>query len=94
VLIPVVDTPKFNHSDQIDAFVPFLITEGERQGKPQVCQGHGINVRASGLGFARRGQSGSPGAPQVGAIRGRVSSGRVGPFVEGNLKIFCDDVFF
>jgi len=39
VLIPVVDTPKFNHSDQIDAFVPFLITEVKDKGNPKYVKG-------------------------------------------------------
>ena len=39
VFLPVVDTPKFNHSDQIDAFVPIKITEVKKSGNPKYVKG-------------------------------------------------------
>jgi Flp pilus assembly protein TadG len=39
VMLPVVDTPKFNHTDQIDAFVPVKITEVKESGSPKYVKG-------------------------------------------------------
>jgi len=39
VSIPVVDTAKFDHADQIDNFVSFLITEVEDTGNPKYVKG-------------------------------------------------------
>ena len=68
VFLPVVDTPKFNHEDQIDSFVPIQILRSN-QWEPQVRQGQGFNGGGSGHGPAGRGQNGSPGPAQTGAIR-------------------------
>ena len=38
VFLPVVDTPKFNHEDQIDAFVPIKITEVKKTGTPSTSR--------------------------------------------------------
>jgi Flp pilus assembly protein TadG len=39
VFLPVVDTPKFNHTDQVDAFVPVKITEVKESGNPKYVKG-------------------------------------------------------
>ncbi|MBU4356172.1 MAG: hypothetical protein KJ822_12615 [Proteobacteria bacterium] len=39
VMLPVVDTPKFNHTDQVDAFVPVRITEVKESGSPKYVKG-------------------------------------------------------
>jgi len=39
VLLPVVDTPKFNHEDQIDNFVPVKITEVKKTADPKYVKG-------------------------------------------------------
>jgi Flp pilus assembly protein TadG len=39
VLLPVVDTPRFNHEDQIDSFVPLKITEVKTSGNPKYVKG-------------------------------------------------------
>ena len=39
VFLPVVDTPKFNHDDQIDAFVAVRIPEVKKTGNPKYVKG-------------------------------------------------------
>jgi Flp pilus assembly protein TadG len=60
VFLPVVDTPKFNHEDQIDAFVPVKITEVKTTGNPKY-------VKADVLTMAEA-ASAMPGGGKVGAL--------------------------
>jgi hypothetical protein len=39
VFLPVVDTPKFNHEDKIDSFVPIQIIEIKKEGSPKYVKG-------------------------------------------------------
>ena len=39
VFLPVVDTPKFNHEDTIDSFVPIQILEIKKDGDPKYVKG-------------------------------------------------------
>jgi Flp pilus assembly protein TadG len=60
VFLPVVDTPKFDHSDQIDAFVPVKITEIKKTGDPKYVKGEVLTMAEA--------SSALPGGGKVGAL--------------------------
>jgi len=44
VFLPVVDTPKFNHEDKIESFVPIQILEIKKDGDPKYVKGKVLTV--------------------------------------------------
>jgi Flp pilus assembly protein TadG len=65
VSIPVVDTPKFNHSDQIDAFVPFLITEVKDTGDPKYVKGMVLMLGQAASALPGGGNQGALAPPKL-----------------------------
>ena len=65
VFLPAVDTPKFNHADQIDSFVSVRITEVKDTGDPKYVKGTILT-----LGEAQSAQPGpgNPGGVPTGAL--------------------------
>jgi Flp pilus assembly protein TadG len=61
--LPVVDTPKFNHSDQIGAFVHVLITEVKDTGNPKYVKGTVLPLGQIASGLPGGGNQGGALAP-------------------------------
>ena len=60
MFLPVVDTPKFNHEDQIDAFVAVKITEIKQTGNPKYVKGWVMTMAEA--------ESALPGGGKYGAL--------------------------
>jgi Flp pilus assembly protein TadG len=65
VLLPVVDTPKFNHSDQIDAFVPVKITEVKKSGNPKYVKGTVLTMAQAASALPGGGKFGAMAPPKL-----------------------------
>jgi hypothetical protein len=65
VLLPVVDTPKFNHEDQIDAFVPLKITEVKTSGNPKYVKGTVLTMAQAASALPGGGKFGAMAPPKL-----------------------------
>jgi len=65
VFLPVVDTPKFNHADQIDAFVPVRITEVKHNGNPKYVKGTVLTVAEAAAALPGGGKLGALAPPKL-----------------------------
>lgn len=65
VLLPVVDTPKFNHTDQIDAFVPVKITEVKESGTPKYVKGKILTMAEAASALPGGGNFGALAPPKL-----------------------------
>ena len=65
VFLPVVDTPKFNHADQIDAFVPVRITEIQNTGNPKYVKGTVLTVAEAASALPGGGKFGALAPPKL-----------------------------
>jgi Flp pilus assembly protein TadG len=65
VILPVVDTPKFNHSDQIDSFVPVKITEIKQNGNPKYVKGIILTMAESASALPGGGNFGALAPPKL-----------------------------
>jgi hypothetical protein len=65
VLLPVVDTPKFNHTDQIDAFVPVKITEVKESGSPKYVKGTILTMEEAASALPGGGKMGALAPPKL-----------------------------
>jgi Flp pilus assembly protein TadG len=65
VLLPVVDTPKFNHTDQVDAFVPVRITEIKDQGNPKYVKGTVLTMAEAASALPGGGKFGALAPPKL-----------------------------
>jgi Flp pilus assembly protein TadG len=65
VLLPVVDTPKFNHTDQIDSFVPVKITEVKESGSPKYVKGTILTMAEAASALPGGGKMGALAPPKL-----------------------------
>jgi len=65
VFLPVVNTPKFNHSDQIDAFVPIKITEVNKSGNPKYIKGTVLTMAEAASALPGGGNFGALAPPKL-----------------------------
>jgi Flp pilus assembly protein TadG len=65
VLLPVVDTPKFNHEDQIDAFVPIKITQVKTSGSPKYVKGTVLTMAEAASALPGGGKFGAIAPPKL-----------------------------
>jgi Flp pilus assembly protein TadG len=65
VMLPVVDTPKFNHTDQVDAFVPIRITEVNETGNPKYVKGIVLTMAEMGSALPGGGNFGALAPPKL-----------------------------
>jgi Flp pilus assembly protein TadG len=65
VMLPVVDTPKFNHTDQIDAFVPVKITEVKDSGDPKYVKGEILTMAEMASALPGGGNFGALAPPKL-----------------------------
>jgi len=65
VSLPVVDTSKFNHEDQISSFVPFLITKVKDTGDPKYVKGIVLPLGMAGSGMPGGGNQGALAPPKL-----------------------------
>lgn len=65
VFLPVVDTPKFNHEDKIDDFVPIKITEIKDSGDPKYVKGDVLTLGEAASGLPGGGKSGALAPPKL-----------------------------
>ena len=64
-LLPVVDTPKFNHTDQIDAFVPVKIIEVKASGSPKYVKGTILTMAEAASALPGGGNFGALAPPKL-----------------------------
>jgi Flp pilus assembly protein TadG len=65
VFLPVVDTPKFNHQDNIDAFVPVQITEVKESGNPKYVKGTVLTMAEAASALPGGGNFGALAPPKL-----------------------------
>jgi Flp pilus assembly protein TadG len=65
VFLPVVDTPKFNHQDNIDAFVPVRITEIIKTGTPKYVKGEVLTMAEAASALPGGGNFGALAPPKL-----------------------------
>ena len=65
VFLPVVDTPKFNHEDQIDSFVPIQILEVNPNGNPKYVKGKVLTVAEAATALPGGGKTGVLAPPKL-----------------------------
>lgn len=65
VFLPVVDTPKFNHDDNIDNFVPIKITEIKDTGNPKYVKGEVLTLGEAASAMPGGGKSGTLAPPKL-----------------------------
>ena len=64
-LLPVVDTPRFNHEDQIDSFVPVKITEVKTYGNPKYVKGTVLTMAEAASALPGGGKFGALAPPKL-----------------------------
>jgi len=65
VFLPVVDTPKFNHTDQIDAFVPVKILEVKDSGNPKYVKCRVLTMAEAAAALPGGAKSGALAPPKL-----------------------------
>jgi hypothetical protein len=65
VFLPVVDTPKFNHEDQINSFVPIRILEVQKTGNPKYVKGQVLTVAEAAAALPGGGKFGALAPPKL-----------------------------
>jgi hypothetical protein len=65
VLLPVVNTPKFDHADQIDAFAPVKITEVKSTGSPKYVKGTVLTMAQAAAALPGGGKFGALAPPKL-----------------------------
>jgi Flp pilus assembly protein TadG len=65
VFLPVVDTPKFNQQDNVDAFVPVKITEVKKTGDPKYVKGEVMTAAEAASALPGGGNFGALAPPKL-----------------------------
>ena len=65
VFLPVVDTPKFNHEDQIDSFVPIRILDVQKNGNPKYVKGEVLTMAEAASALPGGGKFGALAPPKL-----------------------------
>ena len=65
VFLPVVDTPKFNHEDQIESFVPIRILEVKNDANPKYVKGKVLTAAEAASALPGGGKMGVLAPPKL-----------------------------
>jgi Flp pilus assembly protein TadG len=65
VFLPVVDTPKFNHEDRIDSFVPIRILDVQKTGNPKYVKGEVLTMAEAASALPGGGKFGALAPPKL-----------------------------